>query len=278
MDNNVRYKVLKYKYIFTIGLLLASFLGISIALSANTDQQKELVLVAKYIEGDISLDPYSAIWKDVQGTEVPLTFQALFIPWGKSAKGPVTVKALHNGKEIYFMLEWSDETKNIDTSETDQFADASAIMFPLKETNPSSIMMGFLSRVNIWYWRSDRDLEYWTGTSNITTAVDFYPEDEVIKLFKEPKEVGPVQDLVAEGPGTLTQKERKSDVLGKGLWRENKWRVVFKRTMKTIGDDDFQFEAGKKINIAFAVWDGEKQERGPRKSISDWVMLKIEKR
>ncbi|MFQ6061641.1 MAG: hypothetical protein ACE5J9_00470, partial [Methanosarcinales archaeon] len=68
MDNNVRYKVLKYKYIFTIGLLLASFLGISIALSANTDQQKELVLVAKYIEGDISLDPYSAIWKDVQGT------------------------------------------------------------------------------------------------------------------------------------------------------------------------------------------------------------------
>ncbi|MFQ6054362.1 MAG: ethylbenzene dehydrogenase-related protein, partial [Methanosarcinales archaeon] len=179
---------------------------------------------------------------------------------------------------IYFMLEWSDATKNIDTSETDQFADASAIMFPLKETNPSSIMMGFLSRVNIWYWRSDRDLEYWTGTSNITTAVDFYPEDEVIKLFKEPKEVGPVQDLVAEGPGTLTQKERKSDVLGKGLWRENKWRVVFKRTMKTIGDDDFQFEAGKKINIAFAVWDGEKQERGPRKSISDWVMLKIEKR
>jgi complex iron-sulfur molybdoenzyme family reductase subunit gamma len=41
--------------------------------------------------------------------------------------------------------------------------------------------------------------------------------------------------------------------------------------------EQFTFEPGKTIPLAFAAWDGAKDERGGEKAISTWYFLSLEK-
>ncbi|MEF9475758.1 MAG: ethylbenzene dehydrogenase-related protein [Candidatus Mariimomonas ferrooxydans] len=53
--------------------------------------------------------------------------------------------------------------------------------------------------------------------------------------------------------------------------------MVFIRNLKTASEKDVQFEAGKQVSIAFALWDGERRDRDGQKTVSYWQILKIEK-
>ena len=52
--------------------------------------------------------------------------------------------------------------------------------------------------------------------------------------------VSAVEDLNAEGFSTLTT-QAQQDVDGDGNWRNNRWAVVFKRSLKTGDANDSQF-------------------------------------
>lgn len=82
----------------------------------------------------------------------------------------------------------------------------------------------------------------------------------------------PVEDLNAEGFSTLTT-QANQDVDGKGNWSNNRWAVVFKRTLKTEDSNDAQF-AGSETPIAFAIWNGQNKERNGQKAITSWNKLK----
>ena len=76
----------------------------------------------------------------------------------------------------------------------------------------------------------------------------------------------PVEDLNAEGFSTLTT-QADQDVEGSGNWSNNRWAVVFKRTLTTDDPNDTQFTAGK-TPIAFAVWNGSNKERNGQKGVT----------
>lgn len=64
---------------------------------------------------------------------------------------------------------------------------------------------------------------------------------------------------------------------GKGYWKNGKRKVMIVRSL--ITDDkkvDIQFETGKLIPYALAVWDGSNGEIGGQKSISSWYYLTLE--
>merc|ERR1712096_140515 len=63
--------------------------------------------------------------------------------------------------------------------------------------------------------------------------------------------VSPVEDLNAEGFSTLTTQAHQ-DVQGNGNWSNNRWSVVFKRTLSTGDANDTQFQTGK-TPMAIAV-------------------------
>src|SRR5207249_978221 len=66
----------------------------------------------------------------------------------------LTVRSLHNGKELAFLLEWQDPTKN-DRLTPGTFRDGVAISFPLGDA-PAFFCMGQLDHyLNIWHWKAD---------------------------------------------------------------------------------------------------------------------------
>lgn len=220
-----------------------------------------------------------AVWKQIEPLTVDMLHQVTSPPWSKTLIPKVDIRAFHNGTDAYFLFEWKDEVENRRHAIA-QFPDAVAVAFSLVEDPPtSSLMMGFDSPINIWQWKAEWDAEFWKvkTTPPGYTPNSYYSYEPEAKLpVNKKKVVGACQDLVATRPGTITAKE-KTQVAGRGRWQDGKWRVIIKRAITTddAGDrGDAQFKPGK-VFMALAVWNGEKGDRGSRKSISDWMILDI---
>ena len=83
--------------------------------------------------------------------------------------------------------------------------------------------------------------------------------------------VSPVEDLNAEGFSTLTTQAHQ-DVQGKGNWSNNRWSVVFKRSLTNSDANDTQFTGGK-TPMAIAIWNGQNKERNGQKAVTQWNEL-----
>lgn len=244
------------------------------------EKVEKIVLGVPFINVDLALDKGISLnrWDSLSSKDIELMYQVTVLPWGKSLVSPITVKAFHNRKNIYFYISWRDDTENREV-ERNRFSDACAIMFPMDEkAQPSTLMMGFLGRANIWHWKASRDRTYWLKTEPETEAyADFYYPFEKEELFtvSQEKVESAVNDLMAIRVATITLKERQ-DVGGRGFWNNGTWQVVFKRSLKAVDPEiDAVFKPEGKRLCAFAVWNGEQGDRGGRKSISDWVELEI---
>jgi len=206
--------------------------------------KEEATVTSKFIKGDLSApDPASPIWKRAPAVDIllrPLWFKEGYVD-------QVRVRSLHNGKEIAFLLEWEDPTKNTDLQKLEAFRDAAALQFPTKADGVPSFPMGETGQVvNIWQWKAD-----WEANGR-----------------------GPVENLAAARFSTLTT-QLSQDVKGKGIWREGKWRVAFSRPMAG-GEETAKFAPGKVVPVAFAVWNGAISQQDGEKSVSTWSFLKIE--
>ena len=83
--------------------------------------------------------------------------------------------------------------------------------------------------------------------------------------------VSSVEDLNAEGFSTLTTQAHQ-DVQGNGNWANNRWSVVFKRSLTNSDANDTQFTGGK-TPMAIAVWNGQNKERNGQKGVTQWNTL-----
>lgn len=243
------------------------------------EEKRELVEVP-FIDKEINLSDGVAedFWNSLKDADIKLVFQLMVLPWPKSSTPLVKVKAFHNNKDIYFYMEWHDETEDKILG-INKFSDSSAVMFTMDEkTQTPTLMMGFLGKSDIWHWKASRDTQFWMNQepANNNAYVDWhYPfeDKETLKVSKDTVKSA-VNNLTAIRVGTVTPKENQY-VEGRGFYNQGVWRVVFKRALKAVDQqEDAAFNAGKKL-CAFAVWNGSKGERGGRKSISDWVELEV---
>jgi hypothetical protein len=217
----------------------------------------------------------------------------------------VRVRSLNNGQWISFLLEWQDATQDIYTTKTDQFRDAAAIQFPVDTTTPGACMGVRGKPVNMWHWKADWQADVDQGFRDIVDAYpnfwkDIYPfvyggkpphrvptdfanPDARTYLvgwaagnpLSQPEKASPVEELVALGFGTTTTRTQQG-VIGRGVWQDGRWRVVFSRPLATSDAEAVQFAPGGKAYVAFAVWDGANQEVGARKQLSADVTMTIE--
>jgi DMSO reductase family type II enzyme heme b subunit len=206
-------------------------------------------------EAKVLLDPAAAQWAEVPAEAMamggtPVTLQPsryIRTKWSDKPVGAVrglTVKSAHNGKEVFFLLEWPDASKNVDHSGVD-FPDGAGVLFPLNGDAPLLQMGSDKEPVNAWFWRADFE----DGAQNIT----------------------------ARGLGTVTASE-KSAVSAKAQWEDGRWRVVLARPLAVAEQGEaVQLAAGKTYKVAFAVWEGGSGERAGLKSFSkEWRELAIE--
>lgn len=205
----------------------------------------------------------------------------------------VHVRAITNGTNVAFRLQWTDETKS-DAPGPAQMVDACAVQIPQKyDPQPPAPQMGEPGKpVDVVYWRAD-----WQATVDgrgdtikdlyPNASIDHYPfnaqslqpgspeQTAMAKRYAPARALGnlragprttPVEDLVAEGPGTLAPGVPRGST-GRGAWTDRIWSVVIVRPWPQ------GVQIGQRASVAFAVWQGSQREAGARKMRTGWIPL-----
>lgn len=229
-------------------------------------------------------DPWASSWDTVPSLRVPLSAQNIAPPFGGGSIRGVTARAQHDSERVYFLLEWGDTQPDASVAGNLDFTDASALQFPISADATPYTMGGPDLPVNIWQWKAvwQSDLEdgFETGADRWpNTFVDDYqqaddplyrPAEGLGNLNAQRDRTTPIEDLIAEGFGTLTTADTQQ-VEGAGEWRDGTWRVVFARPLDSGDPHLTTFSAETTTPVAFAVWDGGSDDRNGQKSIAQFV-------
>lgn len=286
-------------------LVFIVLIGTGLAARGTILAQAQPTLTSGYRAEAAPLDPLAAAWNTAAELRVPLTAQSGVAPaLAQPTVNEVSVKSLNDGQRIAFLLTWADTSKDDHATRPDQFRDAAAVQMPVTSTVPV-ICMGAAGQLsNLWHWKADWQTDIDQGFQDIVEAYpnfwnDYYPfvvgkppyhvptdfsSADARAYFigwaagnplSDPNRVTPIEDLGALGFGTVTH-QKSQDVLGRGVWQNNKWQVVFSRPLASADPDDAQLVTGKASSVAFAVWNGSNQEVGARKQLSSWVTLQVQ--
>jgi DMSO reductase family type II enzyme heme b subunit len=226
-----------------LALILMGLWSVPVAVA-----QESVAVRAVMVNGALPADdPNAPAWASAPVSQFPLSPQ---VHWQnriqEATVKDVTVRALHDGNQVAFLLEYADPTEDPD--------DGAALEFMVGDKKahfahgqPMAQVEG--GPVNIWFWKN-----------------------------KDNKAL----DMTAQGFGTLKVQDHQ-DVKGKGAYANGTWKVVFSRPFTTgHPEGDTQITPGEFINIAFAVWDGKKdasgelREKGSQKAVSSWWYFRAE--
>lgn len=247
-------------------------------------------------------DPLSDVWAAAPAVRVALLPQDVAAPrLTEVGVEEMSVQGLQAGARVAFRLVWADETVD-DLVDVRRATDAVAIQLPAAPLGdvPPDAMMGEAGRpVAIALWRALWQRRADGGTVGVDALYpnrtsDHYPpqaasdpDDRAVleRLYAPPRAVSnpvstasedpegarTVEDLVAEGFGTLAPARSRSG--GRGVHRDGRWHVVIWRPLDVDPDPPTALRPGVSTHLAVAVWDGEWMHRGSRKMRSVWVPL-----
>jgi hypothetical protein len=244
----------------------------------------------------LALDPDDSGWRGAPEHAAKLLVQDIVEPrLMKASTAEVLVQALTNGSDVAFRLRWAD-AKADDQATPGRMVDSCAIQLPQKaEKDAPAPQMGEAGRgVEITMWRADWQA-FVNGRGDTirdiypNAAVDHYPysvpalepgsaaQAEMARRYAPAavaanRRVGPrktpVEDLLADGPGTLSPNPAGAST-GQGKRTKDGWAVVLRRKLPA------GLTTKVRSQIAFAVWEGSQQEAGSRKMRTGWIPLSL---
>lgn len=282
----------------TVAVLGASFVACD--RGPREETRPATLIVAKPISKLPGPDGNAAAWRQAPVMTVALTPQDLVEPkLATPGVATVTVQALHDGRELALRLRWTDATRDV-LGGPGRFSDAAAIELPLADADPPDPAMGSHGKaVQIVYWKAA-----WQETADPVAAlrprmhVDLYPFEAaapeqraaLARQYAPARGAGnpiltrpegsPVQDLFAEGAGTLTAAKNGRST-GRAEWREGAWTLILVRPLAPATEPGAsappaRLVPGQRASAAFAVWDGSAGHVGAKKMRSVWVPLHLE--
>ncbi len=251
-----------------VGAAMLGWLGIPVVSSEG------MIIRSSLIEGKVPTSPDDSAWEKIPPMTLPLSGQVFTRPvWPEPTARSLTVRSVHDGKDIAFFLEWQDNTKN-DKLTPGTFRDGMAIGLPLGEA-PAFFCMGQLDHyINIWHWKAD-----WQSDLDRRAAKAKKPKKRgSVRRFEViPRRASSVEDLIGGGFSTLTSKRRQGRVQGQARWNRGVWQVVMRRALASADqENEARLEPGKLQAVAFAVWNGENKERNGQKAVAPWFQLAID--
>jgi len=277
--------------------LVAASVLLSLAAACGGHPPPAAVEVVALRADPLPEDPADPAWRAVPAFRAELLLQDLVEPRLLAASTPaVEVRALSDGRSVAFHLAWEDRTAD-DLQQAAHFSDACAVQLPqTTEADVPDPQMGNPERpVEITVWKASWQAWVDGRKDDIRSiypnaAIDHYPfeapalvpgsdaQHEMALRYAPARRLGnvlegprerAVEDLLGRGPGTLEPLlEQRSR--GRGARTATGWQVVIVRPLPS------RLAPGGRSEIAFAVWDGDKQEVGARKMRSAWVPLAVE--
>lgn len=258
------------------------------------------------------MDLAAAFWQTAPATKMPISAQNIVYPNLKEASVlEVSVRSAYRDKQLAFFLEWDDKSKDFEV-DVNQFCDQFAVQLPVDVNNIPSYMMGNQGgMVHITHWKAiwQEDCEH--GFRDVQNKypnmwVDVYPGledylDRSKRIYAQDisaehivethstdhmpgtysgnpisqiKRKTPVEEASAEGFGTLATQQTQG-ATGWAQWNNGKWQLCVVVPVNTGNIYKASFK--DKTKVAFAIWDGNKENIGGRKHFSQWADLLIEK-
>lgn len=254
----------------------------------NLSSKGDLV-EARFAQEDIPLDPRAEIWTSCPEHTLELVSQQTVPPKSERPRRlSLRVRAMYNSKDVGLWLSWDDASKNDLVASSESFQDAVAVEFPTRFDGSSAlpyIGMGNKGRpVNVWQWKATWQLDVDKGYQGVEKVFpgmvpgaikfNFRAGEDAGSSLSQQKKRSPVENLLAEGFGTITTIDSKG-LSGKGVWDGKRWFVVLKRGLKGTKQGEPSFDGF--TPIAFAVWDGGAAERNGSKVITRWRFLRLKK-
>ena len=260
--------------------------------AAPLSESEVKVVVEKTLPGTAG----DKIWERVPLHSAKLLLQDMVEPRQMQAStGFVHVQAITDGQKLVFRLSWKDPTMD-DLPGPGRFGDAVAVQLPAATTSdvPAPQMGEEGKSVEITYWSAVLQAVVNGRKDDIQAiypraTVDHYPfeaaslkpgspaQQEMEKRYAPARSLGnpmtgprtvPVQDLVAEGPGTLRPAD-KAVSSGTGKYDKDGWTVLLFRPLPKGA------QLGGRTQVAFAVWEGSHEEVGARKMRTAWIPLAL---
>ncbi len=259
--------------VFLLFLFILVVAGVLVGFGVPLVSSEGMIIRARLVEGPLPAEPEDDAWAKVSPMTLPLSGQVITRPvWPEPTARALTVRSLHNGAEIAFLLEWQDNTKN-DRLTPGTFRDGVAIGLPLGDA-PAFFCMGQLDHyINIWHWKAD-----WQSDIDRRAAKPSEKARDGVRTFEViPRRASSVEDLIGGGFSTLTTKEKQGRVQGKAAWKDGVWHVVMRRSLVSEEqENEAKLIPGRVQTVSFAVWNGENKERNGQKAVAPWFQLIID--
>lgn len=253
-----------------------------------------------------SRDVHHKLWKEAPSVAVQVNPQNMIAPALNAATvKELKVKSIHDGKNIAFLIEWIDSTRDamVDVA---KFSDQLAVQFPMDTASYPSFMMGNEGgKVHIIHWKAiwqddiekgyrdvkDAHPNYWTDLyyfpdnkdsvyARNTTVHDYQSKEGKNYMhgayagnpMSDFNRKNPSEEATAIGFGTLTT-QKLQNATAWGVWENNTWKVLILRPLKSEDKEDALL--GSANMVAFAVWDGNAKNVGAKKHYSTWTIFQI---
>ena len=270
--------------------------------SMSTEAQREAAILQReriVVRHVSQVDDFS--WTDAPAVALRMTP----LWWRNDADPGLQVQAMHDGKAIAVRISWRDDTVDRHATQSEAFEDAVALELFRGEVEPFIGMGSRDAPVDVWFWDADRQSPADIEDQYPRVVVDIYPFSEQLasttdyrrpgtQLSAQPEVSLPAlasgnqivpskaatggSDLAGGGPGSVTFRIPKSQVVeARGDYQEGRWSVHMKRKLAVASDEGVSLEPGSQASIAFAVWNGAKNDRDGQKLITIWNDLILEK-
>jgi complex iron-sulfur molybdoenzyme family reductase subunit gamma len=239
----------------------------------------------------------SPLWKEARATEVTLYPQTTVKMNDKKANemnanniGKIAkVTAIYNDEEIAFLIKWKDGSLSIQKGyRSDSFGDGFAVQFAKDFSNPEKlpyIGMGSEGReVVVHLQKATPNIAEPNGNGNVELQTSFHQTNyfqNELENFKSAQKSVEVVDyertFVSAGFRSMTEIKDNSVNSNMNMiynFNKNLWIGTLNRKLK----DEYLNLDAPAIPVAFAVWDGGKNNRDGLKLLSGWnsVTLKAE--
>lgn len=266
--------------------LLASSL-FAFGLSANN-----VINVVK-VPGDVSnLMPNSKAWLSASFDELTLYPQTTIKLFDKVANEmnannrakKVKIKALYDGKNISFLLKWKDKTQSVQKADSSTvYGDGFALQFAQDYSDVTKlpyIGMGSEGRsVIIHLAKASEGVYEPNGNKDVFHQVNpsnqnLFGED--LKVYNDVltkiKEVQYQRNFIASGFRSMTQiRDEDAKIHMYMSYDDGYWSATLSQPLKT---EYLNLDSGA-FPVAFAIWDGEKNNRDGLKLLSSWIPVKL---
>lgn len=151
----------------------------------------------------------------------------------------LTVKAIHDGSNIAFLMTWNDTSQSSEVYQPAEFGDRAVIML---NANRICQMGSPNNPTNMWFWNA---------------------ADKTQGVY------GSVQNLLGGGIGTITHTDGDDNIQVVSHHTGAEWQVVMSRPLAAVDPaDQFEFTLGITTDVAFALYDGAYKQRNGAKWIS----------